>query len=519
MKLIILGIDGLSHKVIEKCQDAMPTLYQHFKNDTQSVLKTTFPYFTGPAWTSFQTGKDTGNHGVNNYFKYDKDFNIRMVNGNDIKEKTFYEIVDENGLKCFTMNLPYTNPAKTKGDIVYSWLYAANEDNKLFFPRNLPERFPSLKQYRNHTERAKGTMKYLDSTYECLLTEEKVIQEVITKDEHDVAFFLICALDRVQHKTYPDLIAQIDNSKTKMSKKIFKKLDDIIKWIDENKKEETKVIIMSDHGFRAYDGKFYVNSWLKNKGHLITSPGGQIINEVTSDNTKNKKKKRKLNITPLVVFVKKHPRLFKFAEHFYDVIVKNIPFDIVKQQGIDFSKTKAYCRSSFESTIFLNENLSIEEKKKLKIEIIDGLNKLEDIEAHDCQGFYHGKYVNQIGDVVVSSEKYEIDSTIGNQEFISMTRLMHDLYGSFICYGPDIKTNYVLEKSHITDMTPTILHLLDLKVPNDLDGKVLKEIFAEGTDPAINEVKYSKVENINSNDNKEKIKNIIKQIKIPLKNK
>lgn len=504
MKLIILGLDALNHKIIETCKKEMPTLYRHLKNDTQGILKTTIPYFTGPTWTSFQTGKNISGHGVANFFKYDQNLNLKLVSGEDIKEKTFYELAEENNLKCFVMNLPYTYPPKIKGDLVFSWLHIYDEIEDLFQPQNLAERFPSLKQYKNRANRSRSVIKYLKTGYEVLLAQEKVVKELMAKKEHDVYFFLINAADMVQHKAFDELMAGKDNKRTRISKNILKRLDQLVKWIDENKEEDTAVIIASDHGFQVYEGKFFINSWLRNKGHLTTSKKGKQLKDVIN---RRQKKKGNIDISRIVTFVKKYPWLFRFLEHFYDFFIKYCPFDIIKQQGIDFSNTKAYCRSIFEGIIFFNKNLPEPEKTELKKEILNKLNQIPEIKAHDCDKFYQGKFREELGEILVTSKKFEIDNTIGENEFLFAKRNMHSLNGIFMAYGKDIKKEWTITGANIYDVTPTILHLFGIPIPQDMDGKVLKEIFKPNSEPARREIKYHKV------NEKEQIKQRIAALK------
>ena len=52
----------------------------------------------------------------------------------------------------------------------------------------------------------------------------------------------------------------------------------------------------------------------------------------------------------------------------------------------------------------------------------------------------------------------------------------HHTDGIFFAQGRDIK-NMRLNTPKISDIMPTILHILDVPLPNDLDGRILREIF------------------------------------------
>ncbi len=478
MKLIILGLDALNAKLIEKHKEEMPTLYSHLKNDASGPLRTTVPYFTGPTWTSFQTGKTVGNHGIVNFLKYDEEFKLRIISSDDIKEKTFYEYADRNKIKCFVMNLPYTYPPKIEGDMIFSWLHIYDKVEDLFYPISLMDKYPSLKHYKNRADRSKSVIRYLKTGREVLLAQGNAVKEVISSEEHGLYFFLINAADMVQHKAFDELMSGKDNKKTRIGKNILKDLDQLVKWVDEHNKEGI-TLIASDHGFQVYDGKFLVNSWLKKEGYLKTSADGTQLKEVIN---RRQKKKGNIDISRMIIFIKKRPVLFRLLEPFYDFFVRYSPFDLIKQPGIDFLNTKAYCRSSFEGIIFFNEKLGDEERDNLKKELLEKLNKIEGIKAHDCDQFFKGKYKTQLGEIAVTSEKYEIDSTIGENEFLLLKRNMHSMNGIFMAYGKGIKNNYTVKGANIFDVMPTILHILNIPIPKDLDGKVLQDIFEENTE-------------------------------------
>jgi hypothetical protein len=66
----------------------------------------------------------------------------------------------------------------------------------------------------------------------------------------------------------------------------------------------------------------------------------------------------------------------------------------------------------------------------------------------------------------------------------------HKLHGVFLACGPDIKNCGKIGDVKIYDLAPTILHLFNVPVPREMDGRVLKEIFREDSEPAKRQVLY-----------------------------
>ena len=52
----------------------------------------------------------------------------------------------------------------------------------------------------------------------------------------------------------------------------------------------------------------------------------------------------------------------------------------------------------------------------------------------------------------------------------------HRMNGVFIAYGPHIRAGTPVENARIVDLAPTALHLMDCPVPDDMDGRVLRDV-------------------------------------------
>ncbi len=121
-------------------------------------------------------------------------------------------------------------------------------------------------------------------------------------------------------------------------------------------------------------------------------------------------------------------------------------------------------------------------------EIIEGIYRREDI--------YSGEYVEKAPNlIIVPNQGYEISDILKRDVEFSFEgrewRGTHTQVGIFIAYGPDMRKGKRVKGAEIFDLAPTILHMMDIAVSRDMDGKVLKEIFEQGSSPANRPVKYS----------------------------
>ena len=90
---------------------------------------------------------------------------------------------------------------------------------------------------------------------------------------------------------------------------------------------------------------------------------------------------------------------------------------------------------------------------------------------------YFGELVAKAPDIVlVASDDYNLTGV-----YHGRVHNAHALEGIFAASGANIKRGGRID-IEIVDLVPTILHLMGLSIPDDMDGRVLKEIFSKESD-------------------------------------
>jgi predicted AlkP superfamily phosphohydrolase/phosphomutase len=99
---------------------------------------------------------------------------------------------------------------------------------------------------------------------------------------------------------------------------------------------------------------------------------------------------------------------------------------------------------------------------------------------------FHGRYAKFGPDIVCTPADWR-HQVFGYQDFVSNRFVEpysemtghHRPDGILFALGQRLKTGLWLDDAQLLDMAPTILHLVGLPVPTDMDGRVLEEVFTD----------------------------------------
>ncbi|HHT9105173.1 MAG TPA: alkaline phosphatase family protein [Candidatus Wujingus californicus] len=517
-KAFLIGIDGATFDIIKPLvkKGELPNIAKLIKEGTSGNLTSTFPSMTIPAWPAAITGVNPGKLGVSSFIRnthtYEPDW---VVSSNDIKAKSIWNYLEQAGKKSIVVNIPYLYPPQKINGIMVAYFNARGIGDKISaYPSEISKELfdvldlDSLMKNRRNFSYVSIFSRYgnksskefwLDQLVDFHRIAVEKLREgtlyLMGKYEWDFFMVVFNSTDFLQHK----LICFIDKDNPaydeELSKKYYNEIFDCYKRIDKaigdilrKLDKDTSVVIISDHGFSTLKKKFFVNKWLIANGLLCLN---------------SSKYKITLLKVPLFGILTKLGML-KII-HFLPEKIKNMHIPIIWRKKksfseiIDWKKTKAYSHSDtinvnlkgrepagivnneeyWNVINFIKKELSVLKDDKTGMAIVDKIYEKSEI--------YSGPFVDNASDLqfFFNSPNYGISTKLfgGRGFFEQITKEdkvvgVHQSanQGIFIAYGTEIDNGRTPNTPHIMDITPTILYLLGLPIPEEMDGRVLTDI-------------------------------------------
>jgi len=503
-KMIIIGVDGATFDVIDPYieQGEFNGFQKISENGSRSPLCSSIPPVTGPSWVSFMTGKNPGKHGIFDFVKPAKgEIKRRPVTFKHIKSKTIWHLVSEQRKKVGVINMPLTYPPPEINGFFITGLLTPSGASDITYPAELmdevkknagPYTLDVWWQYYGE----KGVEKFFDDMLECTRQRIKVMDYLMDNKEWDLFMPVFIGSDRIQHYLWqyihpadPANLTKREQFFTEKIKEYFLLVDGYINKIIDRWENDANIIVISDHGFGPLTKKMYINRWLEENQYLFLQ------------------KNRHTHL-----FLKKWiMKLKRFLRQYDKLNLRKYILPFARRGGrasaydflnvIDWTQTRAYSASNTEQGIYLNlqgrEPDGIvaqgEEYKKLRSEIIEELRKLKDPETgepvishiYTKEELYNGPLTDNAPDIIffVKEGEYLADVQLKDRIFEDANWTSgwgtHRLHGILMGYGPDIRKKGNVQNAHIMDLAPTILRLMNIPVPSDMDGKILEGMIEE----------------------------------------
>lgn len=524
-RVLVLGLDGATWNVIKPLvkEGRLPTIAKLMNNGCCGDLESSIPDYTFPAWKCYSTGKNPGKLGVYGFWGVDMaKGKFFLHNSASFKSKELWDYLGENNITCGVLDMPTTYPCKQINGFMIS--HGAPRPSGYTYPEDLEKELKNRFNYK------------IDPDYLFELGRDAAIPSIkeVTNQRFDVAHYLfkefdpsflhvtIFNIDPIQHHYWRDM-EEGNVRYGKVIEDFWALIDNGIKGLlNEFCDGETYVILMSDHGFAAQKGEFRFVKWLSEKNLLkLKKPkfplSGLLFRlGLTRDNVFSM-----VGRTRIVPLLRSHlPKgILRKVAALFPVRIGVVDMSLLGG-SIDWGKSKVIPVPTGPLHINRNAFASQDEYEKFREALIIEIKEIEEPKAgekfarevYKGEEIYFGKYVDRAPDLIVlHNEGYtSAGTTRGREMWNYPTRGwtgVHKPQGIFLACGPGIKKGIEIEGAKIYDLAPTILHIFDIPIPKDMDGRVLKEIFEEDSVLARGEIRYQDV------DEKARIRELIRELK------
>jgi len=519
---MVIGLDGGTFSLIHPWvnQGKLPNIAHLMRNGVYADLQSTLPPMTFPAWNAFMTGKNPGKHGVYDFMERKSGtYELEIKNARHRKSEAIWNIASKSGKRCAIIGVPVTFPPEEINGVMISGFDAPVANEAIMFP---PSLFRELQQTVGGYIVTANFSKFLrtgciDKAVEALFSaidrKAETVKYLLRREPWDLFMFVFGETDVAIHYfwKYHDRHSPQRNKSLDVLMgmdpiyEIYNRIDKHIGTFLEIAPEDTTFIIMSDHGAGGVGNKvIYLNRFLETNGLLSFC-----------DNPARVKFNRYMDT------IKDFVRLMLPAQ-----MVKHLRFN-PKGMGlkweskmrfscIDWKHTKAYAEETpYYPNVRINlrgrEPDGIIEKSEYQ-EIVNKILSLLDNwmdpetgakiikKAHKREDLYNGEYIEKASDIIISWNCNDDYSYIFRPSLLSKTKNpletltrkeiekydfmlnrtgSHRDEGVLIMAGDQINTRAHLSNPHIMDLAPTILFLLGIPIPLDMDGRVLSECLAE----------------------------------------
>ena len=440
------------------------------------------------------TGKNPGKHGVYGFAvkPYGSYYLEPFSTRGHLHGQSLWALLSRQGRRVAAINVPMTYPPEPINGIMLSGLGTPSLANNYTYPAELGEELnrrvgPHIldldwKQYGK-----RGYLSLLEDDRKMLERHAEYGLYCLKREIWDLFMVVFVNTDRLQHCVWHllDPVAPLSPDEERLRACVLERYSHLDGVLAEllSAAPDANLFLISDHGFGPYAATLNLNTWLAEQGYLRWSTErhtlirklGSLSRRFGLTADRARRLMRRLGVDKL-----RHVERFSLGV-----------------RSIDWGKTRAF--SYTPNGIYLNMKGREQqgtvspgaEVDRLWKEIADGLLQLRDPATGKAvisrvarpQDIYTGNKVGLAPDLIITEwdEAYCMHGNLDPSENIfegdAWRTGDHRLDGILVAAGEKIQGGQQIWNSRLEDLCPTLLHLLGHPVPEDMDGRVLTELF------------------------------------------
>jgi predicted AlkP superfamily phosphohydrolase/phosphomutase len=503
---MVIGLDGATWTLLDRliAEGVMPNLGRLKAEGTHGPLWSVVPPMTATAWTSFQTGKGPGRHGIYDWTEpVPGTYLYRPIDSTRIQSRTLFELLSERGARVASVNLPLTYPARPVNGVAVGDMLTPGKDAPGFthpaaFVDELARVVPDYRIDTHLTDGEEDLPAFLGRLRGMIRGKAALNAHLLAREPWDLYCCVWVEMDRMQHcvwhildDRHPAHDARLAALHRDAILDVYRELDVQVQAMVDARPEGCNVVFLSDHGFGPCRYKVFLNTWLAQEGFLAFKPregahgtrarlnrARRVLDRAGIDTRTILAWARRVGGDTALRFGGEH--LSRFAAE------------------IDWERTQAFCHGT--NAIRLNlrgrepgGSVDPADAPAVLARLRERLIALRDPEGQRVvtgvqtrEALYAGPEVPLAADLLVTHHDdsvwfYYSEGDVPERIFepSGWASGNHEPDGLFLGWGPDFRSGGRIEDANIVDILPTIFATMGVPVPDDVDGRVLHEVLTQ----------------------------------------
>jgi predicted AlkP superfamily phosphohydrolase/phosphomutase len=454
-KVFVVGLDCAEPTLVfERWREDLPNFRRLMEGGIYGQLTSTIPAITVPAWASMMSSKDPGQLGFYGFrnradYSYER---MSIATSRAVKVDRVWDLLSRAGKRVVVAGVPQTYPVKPVNGCLISSFLTPSTLSEYTYPAELKHEISRVVDGEYMLDvpqfRTENKEHLLEQIYALADQHHKLVMHLMTSKAWDFFMHVDMGVDRVHHgfwkffdESHP--LYQPDNPFENAIRDYYVHIDQQIGERLALLDQDTVVLVVSDHGGQPMMGGICFNEWLKQEGYLTLEyqPDG---------------------IVPL------------------------------EKCEIDWQKTLAWGSGGYYARLFLNVKgrepdgvIDPVDYHRVRDELAQRIANITDPEgqpigsvAYKPEEVY--KAVNNIApDLIVylGNLRWRSVGSLGLNRIHTFENdtgpddANHAQEGLYIYYDPRRQVQGPGPKQHLMDVAPTILDLMGVPVPADMQGR------------------------------------------------
>jgi predicted AlkP superfamily phosphohydrolase/phosphomutase len=267
-RLLLVGWDGATWEVIDPMLRAgrLPNLARLMQRGVQAELLSTIVPISSAAWVGAATGRNPAQSGVYGFFEpIPGTYDVTLISARSSRATPIWRTLGRRGMRSVVVGVPVTYPPEPIAGVMVGGMLSPN-DSVYTWPPGLVGRLratgfvPDLGIWREANSISGPILE------KQLAAKRQVVRDLLAGEDWDLAFVVYKELDVLSHFAY-------DGRSDGVVAALVQRLDEELGALLEQAGPDTNVLLVSDHGFHAFETSFFPHAWLLEQGFSVAAQG------------------------------------------------------------------------------------------------------------------------------------------------------------------------------------------------------------------------------------------------------